>query len=316
MTKILILTTNKEKEHQSEFLSRWGNFSSSDSRYESIKVLLIKNFIFNTIAYIRNDFDVLFMHNCNPIRFFPLHIIKKLFPNARKKRVICLCHASIYGKSRRADRFQFLGSALSWMMKGYDQLLFFSEKSLEESVKSGIQRERCKLVHWGADVNNIYSHVSNVKHSDYWLSAGKENRDYCTMQKACETLTKRCELRILQKGMAYKDVLRLTANSKGVLVIPNKKGLNYCTGLTCVVEAFALGKPIVAVRNPYYPFDLEREGCGIYVDLESPQQIVEAIDKIDQDDELYESMCKQSLRMSRTYNMENYMRELESCMIK
>jgi len=41
---------------------------------------------------------------------------------------------------------------------------------------------------------------------------------------------------------------------------------NYTVGLTTVVEAMALGIPIICSRNAQMPMDIEREGCGITVD--------------------------------------------------
>jgi glycosyltransferase involved in cell wall biosynthesis len=38
------------------------------------------------------------------------------------------------------------------------------------------------------------------------------------------------------------------------------------TGLTEAVDALALAKPIIATRSPYFPFDIEAIGCGIWVD--------------------------------------------------
>lgn len=76
------------------------------------------------------------------------------------------------------------------------------------------------------------------------------------------------------------------------------------------MEAFALGKPIISVKNLYYPFDIEKEGCGIYVNPSSPCEIVLAIRKIESDDELYRGMCMTSMNMAKRYNMEKYCKEL------
>ncbi len=83
-----------------------------------------------------------------------------------------------------------------------------------------------------------------------------------------------------------------------------------CTGLTCVMDALALGKPIISVRNPYFPFDIEKEKCGLYVKPESPYEIVEAVRKMESDYNLYEKACINSKRMSLQYNMSKYVVEL------
>ena len=39
-------------------------------------------------------------------------------------------------------------------------------------------------------------------------------------------------------------------------------------GLTTVVEALALGLPILCTRNPQMPMDIEAEGCGFWLEPE------------------------------------------------
>ena len=44
-----------------------------------------------------------------------------------------------------------------------------------------------------------------------------------------------------------------------------KEKINYCVGLTSVIEAMAYGKPIISTYNPYFPIDLEKEKIGFFV---------------------------------------------------
>lgn len=282
--------------------------------YDSFDFKQVKGMLDNTITFIKGDFDALYMHNWNPFRFFPLHIIKALIPSTRKKKVICLCHAGIFGKGHPSEKLLRFGRAISWMAKGYDKLLFFSPKSMEESVNAGVSRDKCQLVHWGVDLffeMECSKKASPDVTSRYWISTGRENRDYRTMEEVKEKIKDFCELKILSHGMmSPEEASVLTAKSRGVIVIPSAGGLNYCTGLTCIMEAFALGKPIVAVKNPYYPFDIEAEGCGIYVDIAAPRQIVDAIIKIESDTTLYSTMCQNARKLSEDYNMECFKNEL------
>ena len=44
------------------------------------------------------------------------------------------------------------------------------------------------------------------------------------------------------------------------VVVPiNEQGLTYCTGHTSIVEALALGKPVIVTDNIYHPIDVEKE---------------------------------------------------------
>lgn len=291
--------------------SNWGILEIEKS-YDAT-ILDVSNVVVNTLRFIKMDFDVLFMHNTSPIRLLPIQIIRLLFPSTKRKRVVTLCHASIFGKGHKISRWKILGGPLSFAMNGYDKILFFSPKSMDESVAAGVHKEKCQLVHWGADVNYIGNylreHPQITQH--YWLSTGKENRDFSTMQ-AATSMMEEGKIRIIKGGVPYLETLRLTAQCKGVLVIPTLLGLNYCTGLTCIVEALALGKPIVSVRNPYFPFDIEKEGCGLYVSPEAPAEIVAAIQKIEADAVLFDAMCSNSKRLVAIYNMATYVKELNS----
>ena len=51
----------------------------------------------------------------------------------------------------------------------------------------------------------------------------------------------------------------------------------YTVGLTTLVEAFALGLPVVCTRNPKFEMDIEKEGVGIYVDYNDVEGWKQAI---------------------------------------
>jgi glycosyltransferase involved in cell wall biosynthesis len=53
------------------------------------------------------------------------------------------------------------------------------------------------------------------------------------------------------------------------VAIPLLKAVQQNTfGITVIMEALAMGKPIISTVNPLYPFDLEKEKIGLYVDYD------------------------------------------------
>lgn len=52
---------------------------------------------------------------------------------------------------------------------------------------------------------------------------------------------------------------------------------NYTVGLTTLVEAMALGIPVICSRNPQMPVDIDAEGMGLTVDYGDVNGWVEAI---------------------------------------
>jgi len=47
-----------------------------------------------------------------------------------------------------------------------------------------------------------------------------------------------------------------------------------------VVDALALAKPVIATRSPYFPFDIEAIGCGIWVEPGDADGWARAISKL------------------------------------
>ena len=51
----------------------------------------------------------------------------------------------------------------------------------------------------------------------------------------------------------------------------------YTVGLTTLVEAFALGIPVICSRNPNFEIDIDKEGIGITVEYNDVQGWIDAI---------------------------------------
>lgn len=72
------------------------------------------------------------------------------------------------------------------------------------------------------------------------------------------------------------DLLPGYYNSLCVLV-PLLKKSSAMTGITVIFEAMAMGKPVISTRSLYYPFDIEKEGVGLYVDYNNAEELSNAI---------------------------------------
>ena len=79
-------------------------------------------------------------------------------------------------------------------------------------------------------------------------------------------------------GLLPYEIAREVAKADCVVICCHRT--RYTAGLTTVVEALALGLPIICSRNPQIPVDFDRLGCGIsveYGDVEGWQRAVEYI---------------------------------------
>lgn len=207
--------------------------------------------------------------------------------------------------------------------KGFDHMFFFSQKLIDDSLKSRKARpERMHLGHWGMDPDA----KAEAGEKALFISSGKEMRDMPTLIKAFNETGERLDIYINKQngdvhyadifdGMEIRDNIKVNwiprlmpheiqqkVRQASCVVICCQE-TKYTVGLTTVVEALALGKPIICSRNPQIPVDFDKEGCGIsvpYYDIEGWKRAVTYISE--HPDEARE-MGRRGLELARTtYN--------------
>lgn len=218
--------------------------------------------------------------------------------------------------------------------KGFDRLIFFSQKLVDDSLKAPKADPRKLVVgHWGADlafydkikaelkaeqISPSHPNTPSPSHhltpspsqhlntSPSFIATGKEQRDQPTLIEAFNRTgrhlilyiginpnpnvpnpnleaVERCEpannidvVKIC--GLLPYEIAREVAKADCVVICCHRT--RYTAGLTTVVEALALGLPVICSRNPQIPVDFDRLGCGIsveYGDVEGWQRAVEYI---------------------------------------
>ncbi len=210
--------------------------------------------------------------------------------------------------------------------KGFDRLIFFSQKLVDDSLKAP-KADPKKLVvgHWGADlafydkikaelkaeqISPSHPLTISPSHpltpSPSFIATGKEQRDQPTLIEAFNRTGRHLILYIginpnpnvpnpnleaVERcapadnidvvkicGLLPYEIAREVAKADCVVICCHRT--RYTAGLTTVVEALALGLPIICSRNPQIPVDFDRLGCGIsveYGDVEGWQRAVEYI---------------------------------------
>lgn len=218
--------------------------------------------------------------------------------------------------------------------KGFDRLIFFSQKLVDDSLKAPKADPRKLVVgHWGADLAfydkikaEMKSEQPSLSHhltispshpltpspshpltpSPSFIATGKEQRDQPTLIEAFNRTGRHLilyiginpnpnvpnpNLEVVERcapadnidvvkicGLLPYEIAREVAKADCVVICCHRT--RYTAGLTTVVEALALGLPIICSRNPQIPVDFDRLGCGIsvdYGDVEGWQRAVEYI---------------------------------------
>jgi glycosyltransferase involved in cell wall biosynthesis len=218
-----------------------------------------------------------------------LALARGLLPRVR---FISVVHHPVHNAVRRATSAR------------QDVLVSLSE-TLSLRLQRDLPRRRARVVHlpWGPDLScPLYRSGGE---GNGVVSAGKSNRDLTSLATALRTsraagvvydLTQEVSVppnpsvRLIGPGdvdgvdpdapgqyLATRVLNDIAAAS--VVAVPIRNPLRL-TGLSEVVDALALAKPVIATRSPYFPFDIEAIGCGIWVEPGDADGWARAISKL------------------------------------
>ena len=205
--------------------------------------------------------------------------------------------------------------------RGIDHMIFFSEKLMQDSLLSRkADPKRMSMVHWGADLDYYGPLLASPKGEKPFISTGKELRDFETLIQAFHETELPLTLFAEKKRQSYfesllagkqnievhygnrpipHEIAQYVAQSKCVCICCQKS--NYTVGLTTVVEALALGLPILCTRNPQMPMDIEAEGCGFWIEPKDVEGWKEKLRYIANHPEEAKAMGKRSRALAEQY---------------
>lgn len=243
----------------------------------------IKGFLYNNIKVLRSS-DIIFMSYIYEGPLLLLAILKKI-GFFKKRRVVGVSHTTIHLSNKWL--FHIFDK---WIYDIFDMVLFHSRKNMDESIQYGnVKPAQADFLYWGDDLDFVDNHFLQKPFSNYFISTGRENRNYKTLIEAfanenyqLRIYTNRC---VYENRYDYLDSMKdkysnvqiemvdksnsttlylaeKTANCCCVVIPLIQEKINYCLGLTSVVEAMAYGKPIISSVNPYSPIDIEKERIG------------------------------------------------------
>jgi glycosyltransferase involved in cell wall biosynthesis len=123
--------------------------------------------------------------------------------------------------------------------------------------------------------------------------------------------TTRPGIEVLQH-VSYEELFRLYARAL-MVVIPLKRGITYPSGVRGMLEAMALGSPVISSRTPVLE-EYATEGEGVtYVDPEDVGQLRERIVALRDDTDMRERLAERGRQVvSERFGMEAFARGLEA----
>jgi len=288
--------------------------------------MMIRNL--KEILFCKEHFDILYATS-----FRGLELIIFLRALGLFRKPIALWHHTAVTSSPNVVK--------NWISKifylGFDHLFFFSNSLIELSLKTGkVKRDQVHLIHWGADLH-FYDKILEVIKSvnEVYISTGKENRDFPTLINAFQNSKETLDLFVpktngninyQQMLGAYTDLpenihLQFVSGiipyelakkvAESAYVVICCKDLPYTLGLTTLVEAFALGKPVICSDNPFWEMDIVQEGVGIVVPYGDVNAWQKAIQFLTENKDAAKEMGKKGRELSeKTYNLEAFTKEI------
>ncbi|WP_114751716.1 glycosyltransferase [Pleomorphovibrio marinus] len=217
----------------------------------------------------------------------------------------------------------------------YDYFIFFSLNLLEVFKKEfkgqNIDSEgKFHYAMWGPDIE-FYSnykpsgHLVKEKQKPYAICAGTSDRDFEMLIEAFEGLD--IDLRIHTKPECVSNIDNIPHNVQIItewtpynslieyykksefIIIPLKKevipiGNTY--GLTVLLDAIAIGKPVIMTHHNFVDIDIEREEFGLWVKDNSVEGWRNKLKEMIQLRERYDVMGENAKRKSKSININHF----------
>lgn len=281
--------------------------------------------IYNNLCVLKSS-DFIFMSYIYESPLIFLAILKKLGLFKRKK-IVGVSHTTIRMKSGWINRIMD-----KLVYEVFDIILFHSKKNMDESIALGnVKKSKAMFLFWGDDLDFVDKHFPEKHFSNFFLSTGRENRDYKILIDAFHNEEFQLQIftnRIINENNynyldsmigLYDNILinfvdksnsttlslsKKTAECCCVVIPLIQERINYCLGLTSIIEAMAYGKPIITSENPYSPVDVEKEKIGFVV--RSVEEWKKAIRYIGENHQEAIEMGKRARKLAEEiYNMNN-----------
>lgn len=182
--------------------------------------------------------------------------------------------------------------ARGWPLRGFDRVIVLAEHTRRSMEQAGVAPERITVLGWGADLDfGGFAPTGPAAPDAAVVATGKTERDMRTLLAALrETglpahiygdrgelgtsagpIPAQVTVRAVAGAGASTAPLKYDAGvvadlrSAAVVAIPLSR-TDRLSGLTEVVDALACARPMILTRAPYFDFDIERIGCGWWVD--------------------------------------------------
>ncbi|BAY34003.1 putative glycosyl transferase [Nostoc carneum NIES-2107] len=224
--------------------------------------------------------------------------------------------------------------------QAHDKILCLSSQTVNRLINDfGVDQDKLALLDWGADLPSY----DDYKFPDYdmsaekvFVSAGNESRDYNTLaqafseidiplkiycsRKSAPTINplpsnitiqygQRETLALAWKAISWQDLLSEYAKAYAITIPlyipPHRIDTTPLYGVTSLLDAMAMGKPVIMTKHRQANIDVEKEKIGLWVepdDVKGWQQAVNYL--LEHPEEAQEMGNRGRILAEQKYNLE------------
>jgi glycosyltransferase involved in cell wall biosynthesis len=265
-----VLKTNA----QSTFINKLGNHVGINFLQQQIDCILkAKNYDLIFFPFMEFSFLIAFLK------------IIKLF----NKPVISVAQYAYQPNYRNSLKNLKSQSIRYVYFKGTDLILFYNEPLFKRSQNASLKGKSVFIDNWGVDVDhfNTFLEAQIIPHKkDYFYCTGGSLRDFKTLVSAFNSITYPLKITTIGNLKGFEgctltpnitldnslpfgstSIIRQDYYNALAVMVPLCESERLDTsGITVVMEAMAMGKPVITTKNKAYPFDVEKEKIGLNVD--------------------------------------------------
>lgn len=263
---------------------------------------------------LRSDYKVVVLGGTSKGDIFYL-ILQRLWPFKSRPIIKIEC---LWYESSRFKQF-FKRNLFRFLDKAVDRYVVYASREIDDYARVfSLPHEKFIFMpyHTTVDLNTL-----TVKKGNYLFSGGNFGRDYSTLAKAVEGLDLKviiaCTSSQALKGIRYpenvsivgvshQEFMRLMAES-GINVVSLLEGLLHAGGQQTILNAMAMGKPVI-VTDPEGAKDYIENGVdGILVPPSDPDRLRSAILRIHNDPDLAMRLGRAAKRKAMKWDTETFL---------
>ena len=323
--RVLLITQWGTEGGISTHVTRLMNHSKNDfevvtyPRFVSVPLLRAFSFVlFGFFRGIFRDFDIIHAHYAAPQGFLGL-----LLKYTKRRPLVITVHGSDITVLSKSSVFRPI---LRFVLKNADRVIAVSAFLKREVEKLGVSEGKVEVIYGGVTiskegeafdmpgkviafvgslvpqkgVDTLIESVKGIKIKDTNLAivgGGPE-------RKGLEALAAGMgNIQFLGRREGLKDIL----TKSDVLVLPSRE-----EGFGLVLlEAMALGTPVVATNVGGIPEIVEDRVSGILVEKDNPEQLASAISKVLEDEELRKAITENGREKAKRFTWEKMGNEID-----